>query len=131
MTSDPSQRNQDRRTPMQGSASGHDARSDVHLATVTAIARISVVVVDGDAVVSAIGELDISNANRFGEVLACVRDRHAGRIVVDLAKTAFVDLSIVEVLEHERREAPAPLVVTNARGIVKRLFELAGFDTHG
>ena len=125
MTSDP---RHGRKTPMQEMTSVHDARSGEWLFAVTPIATISVLSMDGDVIVSATGELDLSNAEPFGAVLKCVRDHHTGRIVVDLTNTQFLDVSIVGVLEHHRREATAGLVVSNARRIVKRLLTLASFD---
>lgn len=84
----------------------------------------------GVAVVSLLGEHDIATANDVRNALVTLLHTGAG-VVVDLTETAFVDCSIMHVLDDSRRFASRDggrvSFQLATRPIVRRVFEVLGF----
>jgi anti-anti-sigma factor len=82
------------------------------------------------AVVSLLGEHDIATADEVRNTLASLLHGGAG-VVVDLTETAFVDCSIMHVLDDSRRFASRDggrvSFQLATRPIVRRVFEVLGF----
>jgi len=84
----------------------------------------------GVAVVSLLGEHDMATADEVRNTLASLLHGGAG-VVVDLTETAFVDCSIMHVLDDSRRFASRDggrvSFQLATRPIVRRVFEFLGF----
>lgn len=95
--------------------------------------RIQIAEVDGVTVVFVGGDLDIVAIAQMSEALktGCLLARD--RLVVDVSGSAFMDLGGLRVLAsaHNRllRLGRPGIVVRGASGIVRRVFELAGFTS--
>jgi anti-anti-sigma factor len=92
-------------------------------------ATIKVVIVDGDARVSMIGDFDLAARNTFAELLEHIWARPARRMIVDLAQTDFIDCSVLALLEREQFYGRHVLLL-NAHGIVKRVLDVVHLDSH-
>jgi anti-anti-sigma factor len=82
------------------------------------------------AVVSLLGEHDITTADEVRNTLASLLHGGTG-VVVDLTETAFVDCSIMHVLDDSRcfasRGGGRVSFQLTTRPIVRRVFEVLGF----
>jgi anti-sigma B factor antagonist len=85
---------------------------------------------DGEPVLWAAGELDITVAAQLGDALDRVRARPGLRLIVDLSQLGFLDVSGLRLLitadERLRRGGAQELAVRGAAGIVRRIFEVVG-----
>jgi anti-anti-sigma factor len=85
---------------------------------------------DGEPVLWAAGELDITVAAQLGDALDRVRARSGLRLIVDLSQLGFLDVSGLRLLitadERLRRGGAQGLAVRGAAGIVRRIFEVVG-----
>lgn len=83
------------------------------------------------AVLTAVGEVDISTACDLRQALATARDGGAAEIWLDFMRTTFMDSSGLHVLVEARatlEEANRRLVVICPAGPVLRLLVLTGVD---
>jgi len=109
--------------PARHSAAGSDTNG-VQL-------RVQTTRTAGVATVRLAGEVDLATADLLRTVLAA-QTTHAvqpRRIDVDLAQVTFMDAAGLGVLVQAQRHAGragAALVVCNAHGIVRRVFDLTG-----
>jgi anti-anti-sigma factor len=75
------------------------------------------------------GELDFASVSALVEALGRIRTERGSTIVVDLARSTFVDSSVVAALlqaEERMRRLEGGLVVVAAPGAVRRTLELTG-----
>src|SRR4029077_7954097 len=84
------------------------------------------------ASIAAHGEFDLHTANLLGSAVTTVVERGARQLVLDLRHATFLDCATLHALmsaaEPLRSEPGAGVMVTGARGIVKRFFDLVGVD---
>lgn len=86
---------------------------------------------DGQAVVAAVGQVDLATAPQLAEALAAAHGHGVRQIVVDLAGVDFLDSVGVRVLVEAAREAAQRQVsmsVRGAQGWVARVLEITGVD---
>jgi len=88
---------------------------------------IEVLLGDHEAVIAPVGDLDLRNRDRLSELFDFVNGLGLDRIVVDLERTPFLDLCVVQVFERQRSKHPDGVVFVNASGIVQRVLEVSGF----
>src|SRR4051812_5829759 len=84
--------------------------------------------------VAATGEIDVTSAWPFGSALCRLAESgQADLIEVDLSGLIFIDSTGTAALQRAHRTAArhgCTLVVTNATGLVRRVFELTGSLAH-
>lgn len=92
-------------------------------------ARIDVLALGDEALLTAHGELDMFSVARLR---ACLADAgSAARVIVDLARVTFADSAVLRCLSEVARERAASgttLRVDNANGVVLRLMDLLRLD---
>lgn len=87
-------------------------------------------VADGVARIGIAGELDINGTDPLRQALRSALDGGAGRVLIDLSQTTFIDSTGIALLLHAERDAHAaerPLRVVAPAGSEARVFvKLAG-----
>ena len=79
------------------------------------------------------GELDLSGIDALQDALDHAVEEASEILVVDLSETTFIDSTGLQALIRCERRATAAglgLVLIGARPQVRRVFALAGLDTH-
>jgi len=92
-----------------------------------ALARL----VDGEMVVFVLGEVDLAAAPRLWQVIEAALPDPGGRLVVDLAETAFLDSSALGVLVRalkRLRHHGGDLVLRHPSRNARRVFQITGLD---
>lgn len=82
----------------------------------------------GDAVLTLIGEFDLSNAGRLLYELSALADRGEDRVVVDLGGTTFMDSTAIAAFALAYRMG-LHLVLRTPGHIVRRELEMAGITS--
>ncbi len=84
------------------------------------------------ASISLDGEFDLHTAHLIASAITTAVERGARQLVVDLRHATFFDCSTLHALmsatEPLRSEPAASVVLTGARGIVKRFLDMVGID---
>ena len=91
-----------------------------------AFGSITVERVDGESVVVATGEQDLSTVDAFERALAEACE-HGGSVIVDLSESTFIDSSIAGSLLRYARDAALATVVAPPGAEPRRLLDLLGF----
>ena len=82
------------------------------------------------SVVSASGELDLSNVDELSNVIDVELERHP-QLAIDLSDVSFVDSSVLGVLVsalERARHRDGDVVLVGASGSPLRVFEITGLD---
>jgi anti-sigma B factor antagonist len=79
----------------------------------------------GVAVITLVGDLDISNAARLGDAVTAVREGGSRRLVFDMAELRFIDSAGISVLVAAAN-ALADVRLREPSPIVSRVIELTG-----
>ena len=93
---------------------------------------LPVSLVEGEATVGVVGELDCHTAPRLQSTLGTLVDDGARHVTVDLSDTSFMDstgLSALVAALKGLRERGGDMVITSPNAAVRRLFEMTGLDT--
>lgn len=91
--------------------------------------RISCVFYDGTASVALEGELDLASAKQMEERLMAIEDRRPKRLIIDLARLAFIDSTGLRLLlqaDARAREQEHELVLRPGDAAIQRVFEVTG-----
>ena len=92
-----------------------------------AFGSITVERVDGESVVVATGEQDLSTVDDLERALAEACE-HGGSVIVDLSESTFIDSSIAGSLLRYARDAALATVVAPPGAEPRRLLDLLGFS---
>jgi anti-sigma B factor antagonist len=79
----------------------------------------------GVAVITLVGDMDLSNADRLSDAVSAVAERHPQRLLFDLAGLRFIDSAGIAVLVAAAKEL-GDVRVRDASPIVSRVIELTG-----
>jgi anti-sigma B factor antagonist len=91
---------------------------------------VQLTTLEGHAVVSACGEIDMSSAPMLRAVLDTAIENGARRLVVDLQGVLFMDSTGLNLLIAElRRLGPRSICVVARQTNILRLFEITGITT--
>jgi anti-sigma B factor antagonist len=86
----------------------------------------------GDAqLVEVTGELDISNADEFVELMYAAAERPGARLVLDLDRAAFIDSTVLNVLfvsASKLRAGDGRLAIVCTTHHIHRVLEAAGIE---
>lgn len=86
---------------------------------------------DQAQVVEVAGELDVSNAERFVEVVFAAASRSDARVIIDLEDTDFIDSTVLNVLfasATKLRTGGGKLVIVCTKDHLYRVLEASGID---
>lgn len=87
--------------------------------------------VDGETVIFASGEFDLTTAERMSRALELGSSLGGNRLMIDVTDLAFIDVAGLRLLasHHHRlvRQERAGIVIRGAARAVRRAFEIAGF----
>lgn len=89
------------------------------------------IVFDGQAVVLLRGDLDMSSAERFGEVTRLLHSNGTPKLVIDLSELDFVDSSGLRefvVAQRRQREIGGEVVLHAPKAKIRRVLEIVGLD---
>lgn len=87
--------------------------------------------VDGQAVVTVWGEVDIATAPQLWRALETVLDEGQRRLVLDFANLRFIDASglrVIAAAQERCRAAGGELAVRSASAFTLKLFRITGMD---
>ena len=85
-----------------------------------------------ETVVNVSGQLTVSDQVAVGEMIQKVLQSSSSRIVVDLKNLEFMDssgLGMLLVLHDKAKSANATVIISRPEGKVRKMLELACFDT--
>ena len=81
----------------------------------------------GDPMITLAGELDISNADAFREIVEKVVEGRPGRLVFDLSQLAFMDSSGIAVMVYAANNVEG-IELRHASAIIRRVVEATGLS---
>ena len=74
------------------------------------------------------GEMDLSNTSLFQSHIDALTEDAAQHLLVDCEAWAFIDSTVIQVLERTRQAFDGNLALVNDQGLVRRLLEIVGLD---
>jgi anti-sigma B factor antagonist len=81
----------------------------------------------GEPMITLVGELDISNADAFREVVERVVEESPGRLVFELGELAFMDSSGIAVMVYAANNVER-IELRHASAIIRRVVEATGLS---
>lgn len=87
---------------------------------------------DGSRLIEVTGDLDVSNAGPFADLLFAAVARPDPRIVIDLERADFIDSTILNALYEAGRRLRrngGKLAIVCPKGHLYRVLEVAGLDS--
>lgn len=92
------------------------------------------VTTDGDdvPVVKLRGVVDIVTVGALADCLSSLVSRGRDKLILDLAKTSFIDARGIGVIAETRRKlgTGGQLILRHPQGVVHRVLEITGMDAH-
>ena len=94
-------------------------------------ARVSEQSLEGAQVISVVGDLDVSNADEFVDLLFTAAERPDARVVVDLERADFIDSTVLNALFSSARRLRAShgkLAIVCTKDHLERVLEASGIE---